>query len=70
MIIDCVSGPHLLLAAAVVKLAVRDLTDPNHSEEAQAFLRGNLMSDDYTAIDPSLLADLLGYRGSWERYAG
>lgn len=61
------SGPHFALIAAVVGLAVRDLADPNHSEEARAFLLGQPFEGFPVEIDVDLFADLLGYEGSFIR---
>ena len=61
------SGPHLALVSAMVGLAIRDLADPNHSEEARAFLEGRPYRGYPTEIDVDLFADLLGYEGSFIR---
>lgn len=66
MINGCVSGPHLLLAVAIVKLAVRDLSDPRHSEEAKAFLRVEPFEGSKPEIEADLIAEILGYGGKWE----
>lgn len=66
MINGCVSGPHLLLAVAMVKLAVRDLSDPRHSEEAKAFLRVEPYKGVEPVIEADLVAEILGYQGKWE----
>lgn len=65
MINGCVSGPHLLLAVAMVKLAVRDLGDPRHSEEAKAFLRVEPYNGVTPEIEADLVAEILGYGGKW-----
>lgn len=64
---DYGSGPHLALVAALVSLAVRDLADPNHSEEARAFLKGEPFAGSPVEIDVDLFADLLGYEGKFIR---
>jgi len=53
---DYGSGSHLLLMAAAVELARRDLSDPLYSAEAREFLEGDLVA---------LFADCLGYEGSF-----
>lgn len=65
-VIDCESGPHVTLAASVVKLALRDLHDPHHSVEARAYLRGEPFQGRPVGIAPDLLAEVLGYEGDWE----
>lgn len=62
----CVSGPHLLLSVAMVKLAIRDLSDPRHSEEAKAFLRVEPYKDSKPEIEADLIAEILGFEGKWE----
>jgi hypothetical protein len=62
----CVSGPHLLLAVAMVKLAVRDLDDPRFSAGAKAFLRGEPYEGSKPEVEADLIADVLGYGGKWE----
>lgn len=64
---DYGSGPHLALIAALVSLAVRDLADPNYSEEARAFLKGEPFAGHPVEIDVDLFADVLGYEGSFIR---
>lgn len=64
---DYGSGPHLALVSAMVGLAIRDLADPSHSEEARAFLEGRPYMGAPTEIDVDLFADLLGYEGSFTR---
>ena len=51
---------------AIVKLAVRDLSDPRHSEEAKAFLRVEPYEGSEPMIEADLVADILGYEGNWE----
>lgn len=53
---DFDSGPHMMLLAAVVKLARLDLADPLYTEECKSFLTSDLAR---------LLADALHYEGSW-----
>lgn len=53
---DYGSGPHMLLMAAIVSLARRDMSDPLYSAECQSFLTGPLVS---------LFADCLGFEGSF-----
>lgn len=64
---DYGSGPYLALVAALVGLAVRDLADPNHSEEARAFLKGEPFRGYPVEIDVDLFASVLGYEGSFLR---
>ena len=59
------SGPHLALTGAVVKLARRDLEDPEHFEEASAFLRGLPYDGSPVGIEVDLFAELLGYGGNF-----
>ena len=59
------SGPHLLLVAAMVKLARRDLADPYLSVGARAFLRGDSFEGREPGIDLDLFAELLSYGGQW-----
>lgn len=61
------SGPHLALVGAMVKLAISDLDDPTHSEEARAFLEGRPFWGYPSEIDVDLFAYLLGYDGSFIR---
>ena len=63
---DYGSGPYLALIAAMVRLARQDLDDPLHSEEAQAFLRGDAWGDLDVGIDIRLFADCIGYEGAWD----
>ena len=58
-------GPHLALVGAVVSLARRDLSRPVYSEEAEAFLLGRPHRGVPVGLDVDLLADCLGYGGSW-----
>ena len=53
---DYGSGNYLLLMAAAVELARRDLSDPLYSADAREFLEGDLVA---------LFADCLGYSGSF-----
>lgn len=64
---DYGSGPYLALAGAVVGLAVRDLDDPNRSEEARAFLRGEPVDGSPVGFDVDLFAECIGYGGRFER---
>lgn len=61
------SGPHLALCAAMVSLALRDLSDPVHSEGARAFLMGEPYEGRPVEIDVDLFADVIGYEGSFVR---
>lgn len=62
---DYGSGPYLALVGAVVRLARRDLTDPEHSEEAKAFLLGQPFDGSLVGVDVDLFAECLGYGGSF-----
>lgn len=59
-------GPHMLLVAASVKLARRDLNHPVYRHQARAFLRGEPFAGRPAGIDLSLFARLLWFDGSWE----
>lgn len=50
------SGPYLLLMAEAVRLARTDLDDPEYSDEARAFLKGDLVQ---------LFSECIGYRGGF-----
>jgi hypothetical protein len=54
------SGPHLVLAVAVVRLARRDLDDPRFSDEARAFLRVEPFDGRPVGFEADLVAELLG----------
>jgi len=60
------SGPHLLLVAAMVKLARRDLASSSHSVGARAFLRGETFALRPPGIDLDLFAECIGYEGVWD----
>ena len=63
---DYGSGPHLALMGAAVRLARRDLEDPDHSEEAKAFLRGEPSDGSPVGVEVDLFAECLGYGGSFD----
>jgi len=80
VITDCDSGPYLRLVAASVKLARRDLDDPEFSAGAQAYLsgesfepayarpkRGKVVKKQPVGINLRLFAELLGYGGRWDK---
>lgn len=56
----------MALVAAMIRLARRDLTNPNHSVQARAFLRGRPFAGRSVGIDLDLFGRLVGYTGSWE----
>jgi len=60
------SGPYMMLVASMVRLARRDLADPELSVGAKAFLRGEPYKGIEPEIDLGLFADLLGYGGRWD----
>lgn len=53
---DYGSGPYLLLMASAVRLARRDLADPDLRDGAREFLDGDLVA---------LFSDCLGYGGTF-----
>jgi hypothetical protein len=59
------SGPHLALMGAAVRLARRDLEDPEHSEEAKAFLLGQPYDGSPVGVEIDLFGECLGYGGSF-----
>ena len=59
-------GPHLLLTAAMVKLARRDLNHPVYRHQARAFLRGEPFGGCPPGVNLDLFAASVGYSGSWE----
>jgi len=59
-------GPHLLLVAAMVKLARRDLNHPIYRHQARAFLRGDPFAGRPPGVNLDLFAAQVGYSGSWE----
>lgn len=59
-------GPHLLLVAAMVKLARRDLNHPVYRHQARAFLRGDRFGGRSPGVNLDLFAAIVGYDGSWE----
>ena len=54
---DYGSGPHLALVAAMVRLARRDLANPDYSAEAREFLKSDFVA---------LFAECLGYDGEFD----
>ena len=60
------SGPYLLLVAAMVRLARRDLGHPYLSVGARAFLRGEAYQLRAPGVDLRIFAECVGFRGSWE----
>ena len=53
---DYGSGPYMLLMAAAVELARRDMSNPLYSAECRSFLTGDLVA---------LFAECLGFEGSF-----
>lgn len=61
---DYESGPYLLLLVEMVRLAVRDLSHPRYSQEAQKWLQGLPCTCKTQGISIELIAEALGFERS------
>lgn len=56
----------MALMGAVVRLARRDLGDPERSGEAKAFLRGESFDGTPVGVEIDLFAECIGYGGRFD----